>query len=150
MHIPTLKMQYSTTYSQLQTALESLNSSTANLQVASGGSANWLLAHIIASRQTPILLVGGATIWDAQKLQRWGRDAAPLGANETLDFEQLKTDLATSQEALMTYLSSLSEADLARETPIGSLGGALAFLLVHEARHLGQLLSLPRLLEVSR
>ncbi len=148
MNIPTLKMQYGTTYGNIQKALEKFNTSTAQIEFADGGSANWLIAHMIASRQTPILLSGGKTIWETPKLQRWGRNAVALSKDETLDFEQLKTDLTTSQEALMTYLSSLNEADLAKETPLGTVGGMLAFLLIHEAQHVGQLLSLPRLLKL--
>jgi DinB superfamily len=109
-----------------------------------GNSAAWLLAHIISSRQVPLLITGAKPLWDGPRLQRWGRDATPLGDHETLDLDQLRSDLHASQQALMARLSSLTEDDLAKPTPMGTVGGVLAFLSTHEAHHTGQLVTLRR------
>ena len=145
MHIPTLQMQFGTTFSNLQKNLGVFDQHDA-LQAGAnvGNSAAWLLAHIIASRQVPLLITGAKPLWEAPRLQRWGRDAAPLAENETLDLGQLRFDLQVSQEALTVRLSSLTEDDLARATPMGPVGGVLAFLVTHEAHHTGQLVALGR------
>jgi uncharacterized damage-inducible protein DinB len=145
MHIPTLQMQFGTTFGNLQKHLAAFDQDNA-LQAGAnaGNSAAWLLSHIIASRQVPLLITGAKPLWDGSRLQRWGRDAVPLAENESLDLEQLRSDLQASQDALMAQLSSLTEDDLARATPMGTVGGVLAFLATHEAHHTGQLVALRR------
>ena len=145
MHIPTLQMQFGTTFGNLQKTLEAFNHHNALKSGANAGnSAAWLLAHIIASRQVPLLITGAKPLWDGPRLQRWGRDAAPLAENETLHLEQLRSDLQASQEGLMAQLSSLTEDDLAKPIPMGTVGSVLAFLSTHEAHHTGQLVALRR------
>jgi uncharacterized damage-inducible protein DinB len=145
MHIPTLQMQFGTTFGNLQKHLAAFDQDNA-LQAGAnaGNSAAWLLSHIVSSRQVPLLITGAKPLWDGPRLQRWGRDAAPLAENESLDLEQLRSDLQASQDALMARLSSLTEDDLARATPMGTVGGVLAFLATHEAHHTGQLVALRR------
>jgi DinB superfamily len=145
MHIPTLQMQFGTTFGNLQKHLEVFDQESAvKSGPNAGNSAAWLLAHIISSRQVPLLITGAKPLWDGDRLKRWGRDAAPLAGDETLDLEQLRSDLYASQEALMARLSSLTEDDLARTIPMGTVGSVLAFLSTHEAHHTGQLAALRR------
>jgi uncharacterized damage-inducible protein DinB len=145
MHIPTLQMQFGTTFGNLQKHLEAFDQhSILKSGPNPGNSAAWLLSHIIASRQVPLLITGAKPLWDAERLQRWGRDAAPLAEDETLNLEQLRSDLHASQDALMARLSSLTEDDLARPIPMGTVGSVLAFLATHEAHHTGQLVALRR------
>jgi uncharacterized damage-inducible protein DinB len=145
MHLPTLQMQFGTTFGNLQKHLEAFDQHSAlKSGPNAGNSAAWLLAHIISSRQVPLLITGAKPLWDGERLQRWGRDAAPLAANETLNLEQLRSELHASQEALMAQLSSLTEDDLTRPIPMGTVGSVLAFLSTHEAHHTGQLVALRR------
>jgi uncharacterized damage-inducible protein DinB len=145
MHIPTLQMQFGTTFGNLQKHLAAFDQRSA-LQAGAnaGNSAAWLLSHIIASRQVPLLITGAKPLWDGPRLQRWGRDAAPLAGNDLLNLEQLRSDLQASQDALMARLSSLTNDDLTKPTPMGAVGGMLAFLSTHEAHHTGQLVALRR------
>lgn len=131
----------------LQKNLEGFNTQNATQTPAAGGnSATWLLSHIIATRQTPVLFSGGQPIWQQDQIQRWGRSPAPLETSENPDWNQLITDLHKSQESLMTHLATLETNDLEQPTPFGPLGKTIAFFATHEAYHVGQLAMLRRAL----
>ena len=147
MNIPTLQAQYGTSFGFLQKNLEGFDIQNSSLTPAAGGnSATWLLSHIVATRQTPVLFSGGQPIWNQERIQRWGRSPAPLEASESTDWNQLLTDLNKSQEHLMVCLENMNASDLEKPTPFGPLGKAIAFFATHEAYHVGQLAMLRRAL----
>ena len=113
MNIPTLQAQYGTSFGFLQKNLEGFDIQNSSLTPAAGGnSATWLLSHIVATRQTPVLFSGGQPIWNQERIQRWGRSPAPLEVSESTDWNQLLTDLNKSQEHLMVCLENMNASDL--------------------------------------
>jgi uncharacterized damage-inducible protein DinB len=147
MLIQTLQTQYSTSFGMLRKNLEGFNSQNAiQTPEAGGNSATWLLSHIVATRQTPVLFSGGTPIWQQEQIQRWGKSPAPLEANENTNWDQLVTDLHKSQESLMAQLQTLQTSDLEKPTPFGPLSKAIPFFATHEAYHVGQLAMLRRAL----
>lgn len=147
MHIPTIQMQYGISDGYLQTALEGFNASNATQHPQGGNSATWLLSHIIATRQAPLMFTGSDTLWQPEHLQRWLRDPEPLQADEALAWEQLLSDLESSKDALMSFLASADDATLDIDTPAGKVSEVITFLAAHEAYHVGQVAMLRRVLE---
>jgi uncharacterized damage-inducible protein DinB len=147
MILPTLQAQFGTSFGFLQQNLKGFDSQNATNTPAQGGnSAAWLLSHIVAARQMPLVFSGGQPIWNQESLQRWARSPAALEAHETTDWNQLCDDLNKTQEVLMAHLATLEASDLERQTPAGTLGSTLAFLATHEAYHVGQVAMLRRAL----
>lgn len=147
MLIQTLQSQFGTSFGFLRQNLEGFDAASSLLTPSSGGnSAVWLVRHITAARQMPLVFGGQHPLWSQEDLGRWARSAAPLQAGEAGDWNQLRTDLDQSQERLMGLLAGLKVSELERETPAGPLGSVVAFLATHEAYHVGQLAMLRRAL----
>ncbi len=147
MIIPMLQAQFGTSFGFLQQNLLGFNSQTSvRAPTVGGNSAAWLLSHIVAARQMPLVLSGQQAIWNQESINRWARSPAPLGTDESTDWDQLHLDLDLTQDALTAALAKLKDSDLERSTPAGPLGNALAFLATHEAYHVGQLAMLRRAL----
>jgi uncharacterized damage-inducible protein DinB len=150
MNIPTLQAQFGTSFGFLQQNLQGFDPKNAtNTPTHGGNSAAWLLSHIVAARQMPLVFSGGQPVWTQEALQRWGRSPAALEAHETPDWNQLCTDLNKTQEVLVAHLATLQASDLEQQTPVGTLGSTLSFLATHEAYHVGQLAMLRRALGMS-
>ena len=139
MHISTLQMQYGISFENISKSLASFNANNHLDSFNNGNSANWLISHITATRQIPLMFAGQETIWKPEQIQRWGREPTPLVAAEAIDWQQLLGDLETSGNMLMGFLATANEETLAIETPVGKIGSALAFLVSHEHHHSGQL-----------
>jgi uncharacterized damage-inducible protein DinB len=147
MILPTLQAQFGTSFGFLQKNLQGFDSQNAsNTPTQGGNSAAWLLSHIVAARQLPLVFSGAQPIWNQETMQRWGRSPAPLEGHETPDWNQLCSDLNKSQDVLMAHLATLEASDLERQTPAGTLGSTIAFLATHEAYHVGQVAMLRRAL----
>jgi uncharacterized damage-inducible protein DinB len=147
MILPTLQAQFGTSFGFLQQNLQGFDPQNAsNTPTHGGNSAAWLLSHIIAARQMPLVFSGGQPLWNQENLQRWARSPVALEAHETTDWNQLCSDLKKTQEALMAHLATLEASDLERQTPAGTLGSTLSFLATHEAYHVGQVAMLRRAL----
>ena len=146
MLIQSLQSQFGTSFGFLQQNLEGFDTALSLQTPGGGNSAVWLLRHITAARQMPLVFGGQHPLWNQEVLGRWARSAAPLQAGEAGDWNGLRADLGQSQERLMDFLGGLKASDLGRETPAGPLGTVLAFLATHEAYHVGQLAMLRRAL----
>ena len=117
-----------------------------------GNCINWVLAHIIASRDQLFGLLGlEPALGEAGK--RYRRSSEPVrGAEEALPFADLIGALERSQERLVSALSEIPDERLAdpfdgarypgRPTHVGDL---LLFVHFHETYHVGQVGLLRRL-----
>ena len=115
---------------------------------AGGNSLNWLLGHIVKSRNEALVLMGRDPLFPPEKFANY---AGPGGEN--VSFEDLLQSFEQLQEPLVSGLGALDQDALNKPAPfsptgnpnetIGSLLTAFAF---HEAYHAGQTGVLRRLL----
>lgn len=113
---------------------------------AAGNCCNWVVGHIVASRNHVLRLVGEEPVVDEATLAAYQRGSEPLrDGSRAREFDQLLRDFARSQERLDAALSSASNEQLAAPVPEGvpkfgdgTVGTALAMLHFHEAYHIGQ------------
>lgn len=110
-----------------------------------GNSMNWVLGHILASRNRFFPMLGLEPFWSEERASRYGRGSDPITADDAAPFEEMVAAFGRSQEALQGGLEDATEARLAaaleQEHPIlgKTIGSALVSLAFHEAYHAGQL-----------
>lgn len=105
-----------------------------------GNCCNWVLGHIVATRNSLLSLLGEAPIWDDVKADIYRRGSSPLTDKaRALPFKEILGDFQSSQEKIVNALRRISPEDFSVETDGESLGQKLATLQFHEAYHIGQL-----------
>ena len=109
-----------------------------------GNCFNWVVGHILTSRDTCLRLLEQPTTLSAGQLAVYDRGSEPLThAEQAAPLEDLLAKLDEADCCLSTALEPLDEAELARAVAFGRqpqpLGEVLAFLQWHETYHLGQL-----------
>ena len=117
-------------------------------QPAPGGNCvNWVVGHIVASRNSVHKLLGLAPAWK-EGADRYDRGSQPI--TDPADAEPLDIVLErfrASQTAVAGALEAADDADMSAAVDDGKpLGAQLAFLAFHESYHVGQLGILRRLL----
>ncbi len=112
-----------------------------------GNCANWVLGHMVASRDKMLGLLGQAPVWDEATAKRYDNGSEPVtnGGNGTVAFDKIKADFQTSQERVMAGLESTSADALAQKAPFSptgnpdeTIGSLLATFVFHDAYHAGQ------------
>lgn len=112
-----------------------------------GNSLNWVIGHIVESRNGILELLGRPAFWSNEDRERYARGSSgsDLGGR-ALPLEHLVAELDRSQEILIAAIKELTPEDLARSAERGTLGDRLGFLFFHEAYHSGQTGLLRRLI----
>ncbi|HEY7728715.1 MAG TPA: DinB family protein [Candidatus Eisenbacteria bacterium] len=118
-----------------------------------GNCVNWVLGHIVASRNGMLRLLGEEPVLHDAVAERYRRGSLPIGdEREAAHLELLVRALNESQERILHALGRIRELDLNKpaaapgsQTGDTSVGGQLAFLHFHESYHSGQLGLLRRL-----
>jgi hypothetical protein len=109
------------------------------VQPASGNCANWVLGHIVASRDGALKALGGQPVLNDAARARYARGSQPVrDAKDTRTVAELMAALDLTQDRLIAALDRIGEAGLGG-TSEGSLGARLTGLQFHEAYHAGQL-----------
>ncbi len=133
----------------IQRLTEGLSHADSLLVPAFGGnSLNWLLGHVLVSRDSLLVMLGAAPLWDTATADRYRTGSEPLTDPDDpgiLPLERLLADVVASGEALTAALEGKTAADLLAEVDGAPLGETLMGLSFHEAYHLGQLEPLRRL-----
>lgn len=106
---------------------------------------NWMLSHLIASRDSMLRLLGGTTVWDEETAQGYRRGSRPASAADAPALEALLVDLERSQAALEEAMARVGADRLAEESGRSTVGARLEFLVWHEAYHTGQSIHFRRL-----
>ncbi len=111
------------------------------LSVSEGGSTlNWVIGHIVASRDGMLKVLGSETTWDAQRAGKYRRGSTVPAGAEIDEMSGLLLDLDRSQELLEAALAGATEAQLAEAS--GNRDSSkqewLEFLAWHESYHVGQ------------
>ena len=114
---------------------------------AAGNCLNWVLGHIVATRNSLMKLIGDNPLWTEQETDRYRRGSQPLLDGEmALPLSKMLTDLKTSQDKLLDRLQKMSPEELESPLEEGTKYEQLAVLQFHEAYHAGQLGLLRRLI----
>lgn len=112
---------------------------------AGGSSINWVLGHIVATRNHALRLVGADPIWADGEILIYSQGTLPVAdRSKAISLEKLAADYVVAQERLAAVLESFSDEDLAGKGAEGGIGGEsigeqLAGIFFHEAYHAGQI-----------
>jgi uncharacterized damage-inducible protein DinB len=107
---------------------------------------NWVVGHIMQSRDKMLQLVDEPSVWTAEQIERYERESSPVVDNtDTVRFEQMRLDLQTTHERLIAKLGTMTGQELrATAKPVvkgisdWTIEQFLSFLLWHETYHVGQ------------
>jgi uncharacterized damage-inducible protein DinB len=106
---------------------------------AGGNCLNWVAAHIVASRNAILELLGEAPVWDAERVERFRRGSRPVqDTKDSLPFDSIVTDFRRSQERIQAGLARLDDGGLLEKRGDDTIADKLHFLQFHEAYHIGQ------------
>lgn len=140
-----LKENFEFTHRLIHMQTDGLTHADSLLQLPFRGNClNWVLGHIVDSRNTVLRLLGAQCIWTADECSVYGYGSDPItGEGKALPLERLLADLDESQNRIAAALESISPEALAAEIEIWKgktpLAEHLAFLHWHETYHVGQL-----------
>jgi hypothetical protein len=112
-----------------------------------GNCMNWVLGHLVMSRQRILIMTNQPTFWTQEQCNRYERGSEPIvDESEGLPFEKIVADLATSQQRIQAWLENAKPEDLDVEiiphnipADAAPIWDWMEFLLWHEAYHLGNL-----------
>jgi uncharacterized damage-inducible protein DinB len=112
-----------------------------------GNTMNWVLGHVVASRNDILALLGRPPVWGAQEATPYARGSAGMSNPAAArPFPEILQALERSQTSIRERLDEMSAADLDAPTEKATVGEELAFLQFHESYHAGQVGLLRRLL----
>lgn len=107
-----------------------------------GNCLNWVLGHIMVSREGALALLGIAGTWTDEEIARYKYDSEPIVAADDagiLPFDRLLADFERSQKQLADGFAEISELQLAEKDENGrTVAERLLFIAWHEGYHLGQ------------
>ncbi len=148
MNADTLTMLFNINYRVLEMNTGGLSHDESLQQPEPGGNClNWVLGHIVASRNSMLKLAGEEPIWSEAAAAPYARGSDGLrDVSRARPLAEILADLRRAQERLLGRLGRMSDADLAAPVKDGTVGSQLAFLHFHEAYHAGQVGLLRRLL----
>jgi len=111
-----------------------------------GNCINWILGHILGSRNGFLQILGEGPALPAEKIELYKRGSNPLtDSEEALPLQNLLELFQSSHERMLLALQQTDPARLAEPAPFSPLdkpgetvGSLLAGLIFHEAYHAGQ------------
>ncbi len=109
-----------------------------------GNSLNWVLGHILESRNGVLGLLGEQEVMTKAEAARYGYGSEPVTGEGpgVLRLEDLLTRLERAQERIAAGLKRAKAEDLAQERDFGwrkaTVGDQAFFLYFHETYHTGQ------------
>lgn len=112
---------------------DGLSEEDALMQPTNGGnSLNWVLGHIIATRDDILKILDQKPLWDEQTVSLYKRGSFPgSDPTEIVSLSRLLEDFESSQKHLISALENIDSGD---EKTIEKLAG----LSFHESYHVGQ------------
>ena len=107
-----------------------------------GNCLNWVLGHIIVSRQNALKLLGIDGSWTEAEIARYKFDSDPITSADDpaiLSLERLMSDINTTQQQLKDGFEEISDQQLAeKDERERTVAERLLFLAWHEGYHVGQ------------
>jgi len=148
----TLTKLFEINHHAIQVNAEGITDAEALIQPEPGGNCmNWIIGHILASREGMLRLLGEPTVLTPEIAERYKRGSAPItkasaAKGDGLPFSKLMEALATSQERLLRGIAKADDAKWNETVPnFGTAREAVHFLHFHEAYHAGQIAILRRM-----
>ncbi len=148
----TLLHQFNMTYFVIRRNLEGIESEDVVIRVGDdGANINWILGHILATRNVFIALLGGEPFWsDEQRARFASKSDVEVDAAQAMPLAQMEQALEQSQEQLQALLGACKNEDLTAAPengpPLGIKLGGFAF---HESYHAGQIGIMRRVIGLS-
>ena len=107
-----------------------------------GNCLNWVLGHIVDSRDYMLRIAGAEPLWDEERGKIYGFGSEAMQADdEVVPMETILADLQRSQERLANAMATLDDdrldAPLEEDSDV-TLRQRLAFMTWHDAYHTGQ------------
>ncbi|UCC72948.1 MAG: DinB family protein [Gemmatimonadota bacterium] len=142
-----LILQVSATHRAVRANTEGLTQEDALVQPTAGGNClNWVLGHIMDSRNATLRLLGREPLREERYVEVYRRGSPPLvEASNALPLGTIMADYEESQGMIVQGLRELTAARLAEGASFGgtvdtdeNVGSVLARLVFHEAYHAGQ------------
>jgi uncharacterized damage-inducible protein DinB len=133
-------MLFGLNYELLKRNLEGITHDDSLIQPQGGGNClNWVLGHIVATRDWALHLLKQDPIWSQEEAEIYRRGSAPISdSSRALSLRKIVSDLDRSQERLIAGLTEASGAELSTAAGEQSVGETLFVLQMHEAYHAGQ------------
>ena len=111
-----------------------------------GNCLNWVLGHLVATRNNLLRGLGGEPAWSKAECARYERHGPPIkSAGEARPLEEIWSAFDASQERLLSIVSELTPQQLAQKAPFSpsnnrdeTVGSLLASFAFHDAYHTGQ------------
>jgi hypothetical protein len=109
-----------------------------------GNCFNWVLGHVLETRNSTLLALGANPLVTGEHAQRYGHGSEPVCGDGpgVVRLEKLLDLLGQSQEIISARMPHLTAADLARVVRDHrgevTLGQRLFFLYFHDTYHCGQ------------
>ncbi|MGB1288303.1 MAG: DinB family protein, partial [Aggregatilineales bacterium] len=106
-----------------------------------GNCGNWVLGHIVSSRNSILGFVGEDKLWGDEERALYSFDSEPITGAECPHFalEKLIADLDAAGECLIAKLESMDDSDLDENLDEKTiLGDRVRFMVWHESYHTGQ------------
>ncbi len=107
-----------------------------------GNCLNWVLGHILVSRESVLNMLGIEGTWTEEESARYKFDSEPITSADdpTIPpFERLLAYFEHTQEQIADGFAEISEQQLAETDENGrSVAERILFLAWHEGYHLGQ------------
>ena len=105
---------------------------------------NWVLGHIVASRNEALSYLGAEPVWGDEELAHYKTGSEPItSSDQGLTLEQLRADFDEAHERITDRVAEISNEELAQivDTRFGErqVGEHVASLHWHETYHTGQL-----------
>lgn len=143
--VETLIQKCRLTYRIIHMQIDGLTHADSLLQPPFRGNClNWVLGHIVESRNAALRQLGQQPVWGEEEGTRYATGSQPIVSEaQALPLERLVAGLALSQARMESALQGMSPEMLAQPQDADgrqvSLGERLDWLLWHETYHVGQL-----------
>ncbi|NOK63434.1 MAG: DinB family protein [Chloroflexi bacterium AL-W] len=139
-----LAYYFGTTHWVIQKQLDGITHDESVLQLPFRGNClNWVLGHILESRQEVLELLGRAPIMTGAERAWYGFGSEPVtNGEQCVRLERLLEILEESQQQILASLEAMSDDDLqviVDAEKQQTLEERLSFLQFHETYHTGQL-----------
>ncbi len=119
-----------------------------------GNSYNWILGHILSSRNKLLRMLSREPVWDADLEKQYDRGTVSIKAPaDAYSLPDMLRDLKISQDSILQGMQNMKPEALAAKAPFSpggnpmeTIGSLLATLVFHESYHAGQTGIIRRLL----
>jgi hypothetical protein len=146
MHLDYLQHQFQLTSKALEYNLDGISDEESFIYAESGGNTvNWVVGHIIATRDTLLERVNTQQVLTASERTRYQRGSEPIEKYDEgiIQLSRMRGDLGKSNTIMTEMFDKLENGEI----PLNEeLGIEIAGILFHEAYHVGQVAILRRFL----